>query len=154
MKLTNVRVTNVGSAGVVADIRTRPQLTEMLACGGQLVDQRAQPGIVRVNGDLAQSGDDVLNRCIPIDIQFARGGFEKTPAQKVFSEREFALQRAGARIGSQYILVPADHDRRYRKQIDHLIQVVRDRLHSCLRPTAAGRARQPVHVFRRLDVKP
>jgi hypothetical protein len=139
---------------VVADIRTRPELTETLVGGGQLVDQRAQPRIIRINGDLAQPGDDVLNRCIPIDIQFARGGFENTPAQKVFSEREFGLQRAGARIGSQYILVPADHDRRYRKQIDHLIQVLGDRFHSGLRPTAAGRTHQPVYIFRRLDVRP
>ena len=55
MKLANARVTHVDSASAVTDIRTRPQLTETVACGRQLVDQRPQPRIIPIaRGDLPQ----------------------------------------------------------------------------------------------------
>jgi hypothetical protein len=90
MKLADARVTHVDSAGAITDIRTRPQLAEMLARGRKLVDQRPQPRIIPIaRGDLPQPVHHVFSRHIPIDIELAGGRFEKAPAQEVFSDCEF-----------------------------------------------------------------
>jgi hypothetical protein len=96
MNFANARVTHVDRAVEVTDIPTLPQLTETWAGGRQLVDERAQLLIIRIaNGDLAQPANQVFNRFIPIDIEFAGGRFQQTPPQEVFPHSKLGVTARG-----------------------------------------------------------